>query len=50
MITYGITLDKDGHIDIGDKEQCELIIDLLCGRNCVDALGRLAVGNKITLR
>ncbi|MDR2525780.1 MAG: hypothetical protein LBC83_06325 [Oscillospiraceae bacterium] len=48
--TYGITLNTEGKMDTADPEQCELIIDLLCGRSCLDALGRLAVGINIKPR
>jgi len=47
---YGIQLDSDGKLDSNDPEQCELIIDLLCGRTCTDVLGRLAVGLNIKPR
>ncbi|MCL2494622.1 MAG: hypothetical protein FWE98_03060 [Oscillospiraceae bacterium] len=47
---YGITLDKDGKMDSADPQQCEMIIDLLCGRTCTDVLGRLAVGVNIKPR
>ena len=47
---YGITLDSDGKMDSADPAQCELIIDLLCGRTCTDVLGRLAVGVNIKPR
>jgi len=47
---YGITIDNEGLIDTDDPEQCELVIDLLCCRSCLDALGRLAVGNSIMPR
>ncbi|MDR3314001.1 MAG: hypothetical protein LBS96_06045 [Oscillospiraceae bacterium] len=50
LSTYGITLDAGGKMDTADPEQCELIIDLLCGRSCLDALGRLAVGINIKPR
>ncbi|MDR1464258.1 MAG: hypothetical protein LBJ11_03005 [Oscillospiraceae bacterium] len=50
LVTYGITLDLNGRMDTSDPEQCELIIDLLCGRSCLDAFGRLATGVKITPR
>lgn len=50
LSVYGITLDSDGKMDSSDPEQCELIIDLLCGRTCVDVLGRLAVGMNIKPR
>ncbi len=50
LATYGIILDAGGKMDTSDPEQCELIIDLLCGRSCLDALGRLAVGINIKPR
>jgi hypothetical protein len=50
LATYGITLDSDGKMDSADPEQCEMIIDLLCGRTCTDVLGRLAVGVNIKPR
>ena len=50
LSTYGITIDRDGRMDTYDPEQCELIIDLLCCRSCLDPLGRLAVANGISPR
>ncbi len=50
LLKYGVTIDHEGRMETYDPEQCELIIDLLCGRSCLDALGRLAVGSNITLR
>lgn len=50
LITYGVTLAPNGLMDTSDAEQCELIIDLLCCRSCLDPLGRLSVGNNITPR
>ena len=50
LAVYGISLDKDGKMDSADPEQCEMIIDLLCGRTCTDVLGRLAVGVNIKPR
>ena len=50
LAAYGITLDNEGKMNSEDPEQCELIIDLLCGRTCTDALGRLAVGMNIKPR
>jgi hypothetical protein len=47
---YGLTTDNNGLIDTGDAEQCVLLIDLLCGRSCHDALGRLSVGSHIMPR
>lgn len=48
--TYGITVDPEGKMDTRDPEECEMIIDLLCRRSCLDAMGRLSVGSKITPR
>ncbi|MCL2107404.1 MAG: hypothetical protein FWH26_10170 [Oscillospiraceae bacterium] len=48
--TYGVELDANGKMNTADPEQCELIIDLLCGRSCLDVLGRLAVGLNIKPR
>ena len=50
LTTYGITTDNEGRMDTNDSEQCDLIIDLLCCRSCLDPLGRLAVGSNITPR
>ena len=50
LLTYGITLDNEGRMDTYDSEQCELIVDLLCCRSCLDPLGRLAVANGISPR
>lgn len=50
LITYGVTVDSNGSMDTSDPEQCELIIDLLCCRSCLDPLGRLSVGSNITPR
>jgi len=50
LAVYGIELDSDGKLGSNDPEQCELIIDLLCGRTCTDVLGRLAVGVNIKPR
>lgn len=50
LITYGITIDHNGNMDTSDPEQCELIIDLLCCRSCIDPLGRLSVGSNIIPR
>ena len=50
LSTYGITVDREGRMETYDPEQCELIIDLLCCRSCLDPLGRLSVGSKITPR
>lgn len=50
LITYGVTIDHSGNMDTSDPEQCELIIDLLCCRSCLDPLGRLSVGSNITPR
>jgi hypothetical protein len=48
--TYGVNIDPDGLMDTTDSEQCELIIDLLCCRSCLDPLGRLSVGSNIVVR
>jgi hypothetical protein len=50
LSTYGVTVDQSGHMDTTDPEQCELVIDLLCCRSCLDPLGRLSFGNNITPR
>lgn len=50
LAAYGITIGGDGKMESADPEQCELIIDLLCGRMCTDVLGRLAVGVNIQPR
>jgi hypothetical protein len=50
LSTYGVELDAEGKMNTEDPEQCELIIDLLCGRSCLDVLGRLAVGINIKPR
>jgi hypothetical protein len=50
LATYGVTTDPSGRMDASDEESCELIIDLLCCRSCLDPLGRLAVGSNITVR
>jgi hypothetical protein len=50
LATYGVTIDYNGRMDTSDAEQCELMIDLLCCRSCLDPLGRLAVGSNITVR
>ena len=47
---YGVTIDHTGRMDTSDSEQCELIVDLLCCRSCLDPLGRLSVGSNITPR
>lgn len=47
---YGLTMDEQGLVDTNDGEQCGLFIDLLCGRSCHDALGRLSVGSNIVPR
>jgi hypothetical protein len=44
---FGIDLNTEGKLECGTAEQCGQIIDLLCGRVCFDALGRLAVGKEI---
>lgn len=48
--TYGVTIDHNGRMDTSDAEQCEMIVDLLCCRSCLDPLGRLSVGSNITPR
>jgi len=50
LSTYGVTIDFNGRMDTSDAEQCELIVDLLCCRSCLDPLGRLSVGSNITPR
>ncbi|MDR1070388.1 MAG: hypothetical protein LBL37_06385 [Gracilibacteraceae bacterium] len=50
LSAYGLTIDQSGRLDTSDAEQCELFIDLLCCRSCIDPLGRLAVGTNITPR
>ena len=51
LLTYGINIDdRNGCIDTSDPEQCELVIDFLCGRICIDPHGRLATGSNITPR
>jgi hypothetical protein len=50
LVAYGINIDKNGRMDTSDTEQCGLIIDLICGRSCLDPLGRLSVGSNITPR
>lgn len=50
LADYGLTMDAEGKLDTGDPERCELLIDLLCGRSCHDALGRLAVASGIVPR
>lgn len=50
LSTYGVTIDFNGRMDTSDAEQCELIIDLLCCRSCLDPLGRLSVGKEIMRR
>jgi hypothetical protein len=42
---FGVELDKDGRMDSYESSQSELIIDLLCGRSCLDPLNRLSVGS-----
>jgi hypothetical protein len=42
---FGVELDKDGRMDSYESSQSELIIDLLCGRSCIDPLHRLSVGS-----
>ena len=50
LSTYGITIDNNGLMDTTNNDQCELIIDLLCGRSCLDVFGRFAVGSGIVPR
>lgn len=50
LSTYGVTVDFNGRMDTSDEEQCELIVDLLCCRSCLDPLGRLSVGSNIAPR
>ena len=50
LSTYGVTLDTQGRMDTTDPDQCELIVDLLCCRSCLDPLGRLSVGSNIVPR
>ncbi|MDR3120897.1 MAG: hypothetical protein LBU58_06145 [Clostridiales bacterium] len=50
LATFGVTVDSGGKMDTADAEQCELIIDLLCCRSCLDPLGRLSTGSNITVR
>ena len=50
LSTYGVIIDHNGHMDTSNSEQCELIIDLLCCRSCLDPLGRLSVGSNIMIR
>jgi len=47
---YGVEIDRNGRMDTYEKEQCELIIDLLCSRSCLNPLGKLSVGSNITPR
>ena len=47
---YGVTIDHNGLMDTSMPEQCELVIDLLCCRSCLDPLGRLSVAASITPR
>jgi hypothetical protein len=42
---FGVELDKEGRMDSYESFQSELIIDLLCGRSCLDPLNRLSVGS-----
>jgi hypothetical protein len=48
--TYGVTIDRNGYVDTSDPAQCELVVDLLCCKSCLDPLGRLSVGSNITRR
>ncbi|MCL2508013.1 MAG: hypothetical protein FWF05_02420 [Oscillospiraceae bacterium] len=50
LSTYGVTVDKNGRMDTTGADQCELVIDLLCCRSCLDPLGRLSTGSNITPR
>jgi len=50
LSTYGVTIDVKGRMETIEPEQCELIIDLLCCRSCLDPLGRLAIADNITSR
>ncbi len=50
LLTYGVTIDHEGRMDTADTEQCAMLIDLLCGRSCIDPMGRLATGSNITPR
>jgi hypothetical protein len=50
LSSFGIDTDGAGLLQTDDEESCELIIDLLCGRSCLDALGRLSVANNIQPR
>lgn len=50
LSTYGVTIDHEGRMDTSDAEQCELIIDLVCCRSCLDPLGRFSTGSNITPR
>jgi len=47
---YAIDIDRNGRMDTYEKSQSELIIDLLCGRSCLNPLGKLSVVNNITPR
>ena len=47
---FGVKLDNEGRMDSYEASQSELIIDLLCGRSCLDPLNRLSVGSNITPR
>jgi len=47
---YGLAVDREGRVETRDPEQCELLIDLLCCRSCLDPLGRLATADNITPR
>lgn len=42
---YGVELDNNGRMESYEAAQSELIIDLLCGRSCLDPLSRLSVGS-----
>jgi hypothetical protein len=47
---FGVELDKGGRMDSYEFTQSELIIDLLCGRSCLDPLNRLSTGSNIMPR
>lgn len=50
LTKYGVMVDRNGRVNTYDPEQCDLIIDLLCCRSCLDPLGRLSVASGITPR
>jgi hypothetical protein len=47
---YGVELDQAGKMESYESSASEMIIDLLCGRSCLDPLNRLSVGSNITPR